>query len=81
MLVKNADLIYAMTFMFDMIVYHVVKDVPMSSKKKQFHLYLDEELYNALMEIAPGYGQASELLRGLLAKHVEEARRETKKVQ
>ncbi len=53
----------------------------MPSKKKQFHLYLDEELYNALMEIAPGYGAASELLRGLLAKHVEEARRETKKMQ
>lgn len=43
----------------------------MPSKKAQFHLYLEAETYRRLMEIAPGYGAASALVRELIAKHLE----------
>lgn len=45
----------------------------MPSKKRQFHLYLDEELYNALVAYAPSYGAAAKLVQALIAKHLEEA--------
>lgn len=48
----------------------------MPSKKTQFHLYLDEELHRRLMEIAPGYGAASALVRELIVKYLEEKARE-----
>ncbi len=48
----------------------------MASKKTQFHLYLDKDLHDRLLAIAPGYGQASKLVQALIAKYLEEKIRE-----